>query len=115
MANNYCAVSLLSVVSKILENLVSNKLVDYLEKCDLFSDFLYCFRSSCSTADLLAVVSNRITKVLNRSGTTLAIALDISRAFNRVWHAGLLHRCNSYGILGQVFGYILPFFKNRWL
>ena len=45
-AKNYRAVSLLSVVSKVFEKLVNNRIVDYLEKCGLFSDFQYGFRSS---------------------------------------------------------------------
>ena len=49
------------------------------------------------------------------SGATLAAALDISKAFDRVWHAGLLHKLKSYGILGQLFGYISFFFSNRQL
>ena len=55
-AKNYCPVSLLSVVSKVFEKLVNNRIVDHLEKCGLFSDFQYGFRSSRSTADLLTVV-----------------------------------------------------------
>ena len=45
-AKNYCPISLLSVVSKIFEKLVNNRIVDHLEKCGLFSDFQYGFRSS---------------------------------------------------------------------
>ena len=45
-AKNYLPVSLLSVVSKVFEKLVNNRIVDYLEKCDLFCDFQYGFRSS---------------------------------------------------------------------
>ena len=45
-AKNYHSVSLLSVVSKIFEKLVNNRIVDHLEKCGLFSDFQYGFRSS---------------------------------------------------------------------
>ena len=89
-AENYCSVSLLSVVSKVFEKLVNNRIVDHLEKSDLFSDFQYDFRSSQSTADLLTVVSDRIDKAFNRSGVTQAAAFDISTAFDRVWHAGLL-------------------------
>ena len=51
-AKNYCPVSHHSVVSKVLEKLVNNRIVDHLEKCGLFSDFQYGFRSSRSTADL---------------------------------------------------------------
>ena len=43
------------------------------------------------------------------------MALDISKAFDRVWHAGLFHKLKSYGISGQIFGLILSFLSNRWL
>ena len=72
-AKNYNVVSLLSVV---------------------FSDFRNGFRSSRSTADQLTVVSNRISRAFNRSGATRAVALDMSKASDRVWHAGLLHKLN---------------------
>ena len=59
-----------------------------------FSDFQYGFRSSRSTADLLAVVYDRSARAFNRSETTRVVALDISKAFDRVWQAGLLHKLN---------------------
>ena len=67
-AENYHPVSLLSVVSKVFEKLVNNRIVDHLGKCGLFSDFQYGFRSSRSTADLMTVVS-----------------VSIARAFNMCW------------------------------
>ena len=112
-AKNYPPVSLLSVVSKVFEKLVNNRIVDHLEKCGLFSDFQYGFRSSRSTADLLTVVSDRIARAFNRSGATRAVALDISKAFDRVWHAGLLHKLKSYGISGRIFSLISSFLSNR--
>ena len=99
-----------------LKNLtVNNSIVDHLQKCNLFSDFQYGFRSSLSTADLLTVVPDRIARAFNRSGATWAVALDISKAFDRVWHADLLHKFKSYGISGQIFGLIASFISNRWL
>ena len=83
-AKNYRPVSLLSVVRKVFEKLVNNRIVDNLEKRGLFSDFQYGFRSSRLTADLLTVVSDRIAMALNRSGATQPVALDISKAFDRV-------------------------------
>ena len=46
MAKNYHCVNLLSVVGNVFEKLINNRLVDHLEKCNLFSDFQYGFRSS---------------------------------------------------------------------
>ena len=61
----------------------------------LFSDFQYGFRSSRSTADVLTVVSDRTAMAFNRSGATQAVVCDISKAFDRVWHAGLLQKLKS--------------------
>ena len=60
-------------------------------------------------------MSDRIARAFNRSGATRAVALDISKAFDRVWHAGLLHKLKSYGISGQTFGLISSFLSNRRL
>ena len=114
-AKNYRPVSFLSVANKVFEKLVNNRIVDHLEKCGLFSDSQYGFRSSRSTADLLTVVSDRIAKAFNRSGATPAVALDISKASNRVWHAGLLQKLKSSGISGYIFGLISSFLSNRQL
>ena len=114
-AKNYRPVSLLSVVSKIFEKFVNNRIVDHLEKCGFFSDFQYGFRSSRSTTDLLTIVPDRIARAFNRSGATRAVALYISKAFDRVWHAGLLHKLKSDGISGQIFGLISSFLSNRRL
>ena len=103
------------MVNKVFDKLVNNRIVDHLENSGLFHDFQYGFRSSRSTADFLTVVSDRIARTFNRSGATRAVALDISKAFDRVWHAGLLHKFKSYGISGQIFGLISSFLSNRQL
>ena len=68
------------MVSKVFENLVNNRIVDHLKKCDLFSDIQYGFRSSRSIAGLLTVVSDRIAWAFNRSGATQAVALVTCQA-----------------------------------
>ena len=60
-------------------------------------------------------MSDRINRAFNKSGATPAVALDISKAFDRVWYAGLLRKLKSYGISGQIFGLISFFHSNRQL
>ena len=43
------------------------------------------------------------------------MALDISKAFDKVWHAGLLHKLKYYGISGQIFGPISSFLSIKQL
>ena len=76
-AKKFCPVSLLPVVRKVFEKLVNNRIIDHFDKCGLFSDFQYGFRSSRSTVDLLTVVSDRIARAFNRSRATRAIALEV--------------------------------------
>ena len=90
----------------------------------LFSDFQYSFRSSRSTTAFLTIIFNIIARALSRLGAMWSVALDISKVFDSVWHAGL-HKLKSYWISIQVFGhiplfgliwaYIWPFLSNRWL
>ena len=60
-------------------------------------------------------MSDRIARAFNRSGATQAVALDIFKAFDRVWHAGLLQKLKSYGISGQIFGLVSSLLSNRRL
>ena len=101
-AKNYRPVSLLSVVTKVFEKFVKTRIVDHLQKCGLFSDFQYGFRFTRSTARLLTVVSDWIVK---------ALAFDISKAFDSVWDAGLLHKLKSY----EISDHIYIFFLWKWL
>ena len=82
---------IVSVVSKVFQKLVNKRIVDHLDKCGLFSDSQYALRSSLSPADLQTVISDRIARAFNRSGSTQAVALDKSKAFDWVWHTGFLH------------------------
>ena len=100
----FCLCMFFNLSLSVNNKLVNNMLVNHLEKYRLSSDFQYGFGSSQSTADLLTVVSDRTEKAFNRSGATWAVALDISKAFDRVWDTGLLCKLKSYGISGQIFG-----------
>ena len=68
-AKNYCPVSLLSMVSKVLEKIVNNRILDYLEKFGLFliSSMVLGFLNQLQ---ILLVVSDTIARAFNRSGAT---------------------------------------------
>ncbi len=62
---------------------------------NLLSDHQYGFRKGRSAGDLLAFLSDSCSSSLSRFGETFAVALDISKAFVRVWHKALLSKLPS--------------------
>ena len=74
-AKNYHPVSLRSVVSKVFDKLVNNRIVDHLEKCGLFSYFQYGFRSSRSTADLQIELLGLLTGLIVLLGLLTRLGL----------------------------------------
>ena len=112
---NYRPISLLPVISKIFESVINLSLVKHIESLGLFSDSQYGFRSGRSTADVLTVITERVNSALDNSGQARAVALDISKAFDKVWHAGLLRKLEGYGICGPVLRIISSFLSDRKL
>ena len=65
------------------------------------------------TADVLTDISDRVYRVLNICGEARAVALDISKAFDKVWHADLIHKLKAYGISGTFLAIIKSFLSSR--
>ena len=112
-SSKYRPISLLPIISKIFESIVNKFIISHLESSKLLSDFQYGFRSSRSTADILTVITDRISRSLDLSFETRTIALDISKAFDKVWHKGLLSKLKSYGISGKILSTVRSFLTNR--
>ena len=105
-AKNCGTVSLLSAVNKVTEKLVNNRLVDDFEKCVLVFLFSVDFRSSGSTADLLAVVPDKIARLLiGRCGATRILALEHPnniQGFFRMWHVGSPYKGKSWNFRSAI-------------
>ena len=111
--SNYRPISLLPIMSKVFESLVNNRIVHHLESNQLLCDAQYGFRSQRSTADLLSLASDMWSKSLDDWGESRVVSLDISKAFDRVWHKGLLHKLPSYGICGTTLQWISSYLSCR--
>ena len=113
--SQYRPISLLSIMSKLLESVINKRVTRHLTKNNLLCDEQYGFRSSRSTADVLTVITHRVSEALDDGFMTRAVALDISKAFDKVWHRGLLLKLSKNGISGNVLGIIESFLSNRSL
>jgi hypothetical protein len=112
---NYRPISLTSIIGKCMETVVNRQIVSHLDSHHLLSDCQYGFRKGRSTADLLTLLTARWSEAMERHGETRVISLDISEAFDRVWHSGLLHKLSAYGIKGPLLSWVTDYLKDRRL
>ena len=80
--SSYRPISLLPIAGKIFEALINRRLVDFLEYNRLLSDAQYGFRHARSTGDLLSYVTEHVSRILDKQGESVSVALDISKAFD---------------------------------
>ena len=66
-----------------------------------------------SAAGVLTVISDCVCRALDICGEARAIALDMSGAFERVWHAGLIHKLTAYGVSGSFLALIESFLSSH--
>ncbi|XP_050710739.1 uncharacterized protein LOC126995293 [Eriocheir sinensis] len=111
--SNYRPIALLSCLSKAFESILNRKIQKHFSTSDLLSDRQYGFRKGRSTGDLLAFLTDSWSSSLSRFGETFAIALDISKAFDRVWHKSLLSKLPSYGFYPSLCTFISSFLSDR--
>ncbi len=105
--SNYSPIALTSCPSKASEFIFNIKILKHISYRNLLSDHQYGFRKGRSTGDLLAFLTNAW---LSRDfGETSAVALDISKTFDRVWHKALISKLPSNGFYLSLCTLILSF------
>ena len=112
---NYRPISLLSVISKILERIIAEQMTKHLEEHHLLSPRQHGFRKGRSASDLLLLLSKAWHDALDSGRPTLVIALDIAGAFDRVWHKGLLAKLEQLGVTGHLLELLTSYLAGRSL
>ena len=95
--SNYRPIALISPVSKAFECLLNSHFLKHLESHSLLSDHEYGFRKARSTGDILSYITNTWASSLRDFGESFVVGLDISKAFDRVWHQSLISKLPSFG------------------
>lgn len=96
--SNFRPISLLPVLSKILEKIIANQLSRYLEINHLISDSQHGFRPKLSTETALLKISDKIYDNIDKKKISLLILLDLSKAFDSVNHNILINKCQMLNI-----------------
>ena len=98
--SNYRPISLLPNFSKILEKLMFNRVVDFLDKYKVLYEQQYGFRKNYSTEYALIELSDKIAQAIDKKEFTVGIFIDLSKAFDTLNHEILLKKLAHYGIRG---------------
>ena len=107
--NNYRPISLTSIVGKVLESIIRDKIINHMEANNLFSNKQYGFITGRSTTLQLLKVLDDWTEIMDNNGQVDIIYMDFMKAFDQVPYKRLLHKVQSYGINGHILRWITNF------
>ena len=89
--------------SKILERVIYNRVMNYLNKHKILSDHQFGFRKHHSTEYALTLLYDKISAAIDNNEFTVGIFIDLSKAFDTVNHQILLDKLLHYGIRGMAY------------
>ena len=110
---NYRPISLLPVTGEILERLLYDTMFEFLTENNLISDNQSGFKPGDSCVNQLLSITHEIYQFFDDNVEVRAVFLDISKAFDKVWHKGLIYKLKQNGIPGNILNTIIVFLSFR--
>lgn len=114
ISNNYRPISLLSCVGKALERCIHKYVYSFLMSNNIISPSQSGFITGDSAVNQLLCIYNDLWSSFDSGVTTQAVYFDISKAFDRVWHKGLICKLNGIGIRGKLLAWFTDYLSNRY-
>ena len=111
--NNYRPVSILSIIGKVMEKCIYKYLNNYMVQNNILTEHQSGFRHNDSTVNQLVLICNEMNKAIDNGKEVRIVFCDISKAFDRVWHKGLLHKLQNIGIQGPLLHWFQSYLENR--
>ena len=115
LIKNYRPISLLPICGKLLEKIIFKHLFNFFVSNNQITKNQSGFRPGDSTVNQLTDFVNEIYKSFDNSESleTRAIFLDISKAFDKVWHDGLIFKLKQNGVAGSLISLLTNYLSNR--
>ena len=112
--SNYRPISVLPVLSKILEKAVHHQLIEYLENNLLLMNTQFGYRKQRSTEIASTLFIDDVRKAVDKGKLVGALYIDLSKAFDTIGHAILLEKIKSYGISGVELDWFSNYLFQRY-
>jgi len=113
LVNNYRPISVLPCFSKILERLMYNRLLLYLNQHQILTDKQYGFREKNSTSLALINLIDKLSEEIDNKKFSVGIFIDLSKAFDTVDHTIMLSKLEVYGVRGHALNWFKSYLENR--
>lgn len=113
IVSNYRPISLLNSESKLFERLVFKYLYNHLRDNNLLSSLQSGFIPGDSTVNQLTFLYDTFCQALDSGKEVRAVFCDVSKAFDRVWHDGLVLKLKAAGVTGKVLAWFNSYLSNR--
>ena len=116
LIENYRPISILPICGKLLERIIFNNLYSFFEENNVLNVNQSGFRSGDSCTNQLLSITHQIFLSFNAnpSQEVRGVFLDISKAFDKVWHDGLIFKLKHNGIRGNMLRILVSFLKDRY-
>ena len=113
LTTSYRPISLLPILSKVFERLFLSRIEPYLIQKNLIPSHQFGFRKGHSTIQQVHRVTNKIATDIDQKRFCIALYLDVAKAFDKVWHEGLLFKLNKY-LPYTIFKILKSYLKDRY-
>ena len=110
---NYRQVSQISICGKVFDCLIYNSLLEYFIENDLISLNQSGFKPGDSCTNQLISVSHEIYQFFDDGFEVRGVFLDISKAFDKIWHNGLIYKLKQNRVAGDLLDTLTNFLKER--
>ena len=110
---NYRPVSVLPIFEKIFERIIYNEMYPFFILTELISPNQSGFKQGDSCINQLLSITHDIYQSLDEGYEARGVFLDISKAFDKVWHKGLLYKLEQNGIKGPLLNILADFLRSR--
>ena len=111
--SNYRPVSILPLFSKLLERLMYNRMINFINKNSILYKYQFGFREGHSTNMALITLLDKILAAIDKGEVVIGVFLDFKKAFDTVNHSVLLDKLHKYGIRGTAHSWIKDYLSNR--